>query len=170
MKQSRKVQKSLQSCRHGGNSTDDVQTKRAKGSWYTHQCVCVCVVGAPAAQAITLSFSRIMSSTEKSAGLRKVPRPKSFSYESLRPSTRSYSARLGERIFWRSEEWHRRRRKNSGRLVLSLSIYLVLFLRACHSPGFQSKSLMAFWMSVKKCWSLIGKAFLPPKSKSAASK
>merc|ERR1712098_705220 len=127
MKQSRKVQKSLQSCRHGGNSTDDVQTKRAKGSWYTHQCVCVCVVGAPAAQAITLSFSRIMSSTEKSAGLQKVPRPKSFSYESLRPSTRSYS-------------------------------------------GFQSKSLMAFWMSVKKCWSLIGKAFLPPKSKSAASK
>ena len=40
-----------------------------------------------------LTFSRIMSSVAKSAALRKLPRPKSFSYESRSPSTRLNSGR-----------------------------------------------------------------------------
>ena len=172
MKQSRKVQKSLQSCRHGGKSTDDVQTKRAKGSWYTHQCVCVCVwCGGGAGRSghhLELLQDHVVHG--KVSGLAESSAAKVLLIRV--PQALDQVVLCAE---WVSEFFGGQKNgiAEGGRIPVgsfSLSIYLVLFLRACHSPGFQSKSLMAFWMSVKKCWSLIGKAFLPPKSKSAASK
>ena len=54
------------------------------------QLLMVCWAYASAGS-LFLTFSRIMSSVVKSASFLKVPLPKSFSYESVRPLTRSYS-------------------------------------------------------------------------------
>lgn len=58
------------------------------------------------------TFSNIMSSVSKSAAFRNVPRPKSRSYESLRPATRS----------------------NSGVQPRSFSAFSLEAKKCCHQP------------------------------------